>query len=153
MTKRLAIGATVFATCCIAVAYGSAFVAGGTRWGAWLMVLGLATMVVSLMVLGAARRSGGVRRIAIPLAFTFVVIVIGFGAALVLPGESAGARLLLGLPLRAAVVLYGIGLLPMVVLPLTYALTFDEMTLSEEDLARVREMGAAHAARNGRRGH
>ncbi|MFP5356022.1 MAG: hypothetical protein ACLGIK_12890, partial [Gemmatimonadota bacterium] len=73
--KRLAIGATVFATCCIAVAYGSAFVADGTRWGAWLMVLGLATMVVSLMVLGAARRSGGVRRIAIPLAFTFVVIV------------------------------------------------------------------------------
>lgn len=153
MTKRLAIGTTVFATVCIAVAYGSAFVPGGTRWGAWLMVLGLATMVVSLMVLGAAGRRGGVGRIAVPLAFTFAVILFGFGAALVLPAESAGARLLLGLPVRAAIVVYGIGLLPMVVLPLTYAFTFDDMTLSEEDLARVRELGAAHAAKHGRSGH
>ncbi len=152
MTKRLAIGATLFATCCIAVAYASAFVPGGTRWGTWFMVLGLATMVVSLMVLGAARRGGGVRRIVVPLAFTFAVLILGFGAALVLPAEHAGARLLLGLPVRTAIVLYGIGLLPMVVLPLTYALTFDEMTLSEGDLARVRELGAAHAARNGRSG-
>lgn len=153
MTKRLAIGATIFATCCIALAYGSAFIDGGTRWGAWFMVIGLATMVVSLMVLGAARRGGGVRRIAFPLAFTFVVIVIGFAAALVLPAESVGGRLVLGLPVRSAIVLYGIGLLPMVVLPLTYALTFDEMTLSAEDLARVRELGMAHAAKHGRRGH
>lgn len=153
MTKRLAIGATVFATVCIAVAYGSAFVPGGTRWGTWFMVLGLSTMVVSLMVLGAARRRGGVGRIAVPLAFTFAVIFVGFGAALVLPAESAGARLLLGLPVRAAIVLYGIGLLPMVVLPLTYALTFNDMTLSEEDLARVRELGATYAAKHGRSGH
>jgi hypothetical protein len=49
----------------------------------------------------------------------------------------------LGLPRRAAIVLYGIGLLPLFVLPVAYALTFDEMTLSEEDLERVRRAAAA----------
>ncbi len=63
------------------------------------------------------------------------------------PAEGAGARLLLGLPLRAALVLYGVGLLPIVVLPFAYAVTFDDMTLSEEDLARVRALGVAHRAR------
>jgi hypothetical protein len=38
-----------------------------------------------------------------------------------------------------------VGLLPLFVLPVAYALTFDQTTLSEDDLARVRE--AARAAR------
>lgn len=153
MTKRMAIWATVFATCCIALAYLSAFVDGGTRWGVWCMVLGLATMVVALMALGVSRRGGGVGALAAPLAFTFVVLVGGFAAALLLPAETAGARIYLGLPLRAALVLYGVGLLPILVLPLCYALTFDAMTLSEEDLRRVQALGAAHAAKQGRAGH
>ena len=149
MTKRIAVGATLFATCCIALAYASAFVPGGGEWGAWSMVIGLATMVVSLMVLGVARRGRGVGRLAVPLAFTFVVIVAGFGAALLLPVETVGGRLVLGLPLRAALVLYGVGLLPILVLPLAYALTFDDMTLSEADLARVRALGVEYRARQG----
>lgn len=151
MTRRLAIGATVAGTCCIALAYASAFVPDGPRWGSWCMVVGLATLVVSLMALGVVRRGRGVGRLAWPLAFTFVVIVAGFGAALVLPaeGEGEGARILLGLPLRAALVLYGVGLLPIFVLPFAYAATFDDMTLSEEDLAQVKALGAAHRARKG----
>lgn len=147
MTKRIAVVATVFATSCIALAYASAFVPGGARWGAWSMVIGLATMVVSLMTLGVARRGRGVGPLAVPLAFTFIVIVAGFGAALLLPVEVPGGRLLLGLPLRSAVVLYGVGLLPVLVLPLAYALTFDAMTLSEEDLARVRALGVQYRRR------
>lgn len=150
MTKRVAVSATAFATGCIALAYISAFVPGGARWGVWSMVVGLATMVVSLMALGASRPDGGIGRLAWPFAFTFIVIVGGFATALLLPGEGPDARVLLGLPVRAALVLYGIGLLPLVVLPLSYALTFDEMTLREEDLARVRELGARHAAQQGR---
>ncbi len=111
------------------------------------MVVGLATMVVSMMALGVVRRGQGVGRLAFPLAFTFVVIVAGFGAALVLPDEGAASRILFGLPLRAAIVLYGVGLLPIIVLPFAYAATFDAMTLREEDLARVRELGVAHRAR------
>lgn len=153
MTKRVAIWATVLATCSIALAYGSAFVEGGTRWGVWCMIVGLATMIVALMALGVARRDGGVGRLALPLAFTFVVIVGGFASALLLPGDDAASRVVLGLPLRAALVLYGVGMLPILILPLSYALTFDDMTLSEDDLKRAQALGAEHAAKHGRSGH
>lgn len=153
MTKRVAIWATVLATCSIALAYGSAFVEGGTRWGVWCMIVGLATMIVAMMALGVSRGDGGVGKLALPLAFTFVVIVAGFAAALLLPAEHATSRVVLGLPLRAALVLYGVGVLPILVLPLSYALTFDDMTLSEDDLKRAQALGAEYAAKNGRTGH
>ena len=154
MTRKSALGATVAGTIAIAMAYVSAFIPGGTRWGPWLMVLGLATMVVSLMALGAVRKGGGLGRLRFPLAFTFVVLVGGFGAALSLPAtEGPGVPLYGGLPLRAALVLYGVGLLPLFFLPLVYALTFDAMTLSEADLERVRairrETGEGSGAHTG----
>jgi hypothetical protein len=39
------------------------------------------------------------------------------------------------------VIVYGVGLLPVVVLPVVYALTFDADTLRPEDLARVVSAG------------
>jgi hypothetical protein len=67
-----------------------------------------------------------------------------------MPAETgADAPLWLGLPRRAAIVLYGIGILPLFLLPFAYAWTFDAMTLSEEDLARV---AAARRAREARAG-
>ena len=42
-----------------------------------------------------------------------------------------------------AIVLFGVGLLPLLAVPLAYALTFDDQTLSEEDLERVRRAAAA----------
>ena len=45
-------------------------------------------------------------------------------------------------------VIYGIGLLPIVVLPIAYALTFETQTLSAEDVERVRELGRAYKARS-----
>jgi hypothetical protein len=65
----------------------------------------------------------------------------GFGAALIMPAESATEIVLwLGLPPRAAVILYGIGLLPLFLVPLAYAFTFEEQTLSDADLERVLEV-------------
>jgi hypothetical protein len=76
------------------------------------------------------------------------VLAIGFGAALALPAtESQLSRLWLGLPARAAVVIYGIGLLPIVVLPIAYALTFETQTLTAEDVERVRAMGQEYRER------
>lgn len=138
MAKRSSLAALVLSTLAIAVAYGSAFLPGDPpAWGAWLMALGTATMMVASMALGAVR-AGGAGRLKIPFALTFVILAGGFAAAMLLPAEAAGAPLYFGLPLRAAVVLIGVGLLPLMVLPLAYALTFDEMTLSDEDLERVR---------------
>jgi hypothetical protein len=138
MAKRSSLGALVLSTLAIAAAYGSAFLPGDPpAWGAWLMALGIATMMVACMALGASR-TRGVGRLKIPFALTFLILAGGFCAVMLLPEEGPGAPLYFGLPLRAAVVLLGVGLLPLLVLPLAYALTFDEMTLSEEDLERVR---------------
>lgn len=129
----------------IAVAYVSAFLPGGApAWAAWLLAFGTATILVAATMIGALRSSTtSPGRLAFPFAFTWVVVFGGFALALALPAESASGPLWLGLPRRAAIILFGIGLLPMLVLPVAYARTFDDMTLSEEDLRRVREAAIA----------
>ena len=92
------------------------------------------------MALGAARGRAGIGKLKIPFAFVFFVLAGGFCLALGLPDETVNSPLWLGLPLRAAIVIYGIGLLPIVVLPVAYALTFDTQTLSQSDIDRVRDL-------------
>ena len=142
MTKRLALFALALAALAIASAYATAFLPGGApAWAPWPMAMGIPTALVAVMVLGAARH-GRVGRLAVPFAFSFVVLATGFALALALPAsERAGAPLYLGLPLRAAIVVYGIGIFPIVVLPIAYALTFHEQTLNAADLERVRRAG------------
>jgi hypothetical protein len=138
MAKRLSLYALLLGTLAIAAAYASAFLPGDPPgWSAWAMGMGTAVVMVASMALGAAR-DGRIGRLRLPFALVFLILAGGFAAALALPAETVESPLFLGLPTRAAVVLLGIGLLPLLVLPLAYALTFDEMTLSEEDLARVR---------------
>jgi hypothetical protein len=138
MAKRISLAAIFAATLSIAAAYASAFLPGGAPgWAAWAMALGTAVMMVAATALGAAR-PGGLGPLRIPFALTFLILAGGFALALSLPAEAPGAALILGLPVRAAVVLLGVGLLPLLVLPVAYAMTFDAMTLSEADLERVR---------------
>lgn len=144
MSKRSALAALVLATLAIAASYASAFLPGDPpAWAPWGLAMGTAVMLVASMALGAARR-GGTGRLALPFAATFLVLAGGFGAVLALgPTDPRDPTLWLGLPPRAAIVMYGVGLLPLLFLPLAYALTFDEMTLSEADLARVRDAARA----------
>ena len=138
MAKRYSLLALLAGTLMIAAAYvASLFAVDQAGWPAWSMGIGTAVVMVSAMALGAARKSG-VGRLKFPFLFTFLVLAGGFCAVLALPAEPVGAPLILGLPLRAAIVLLGIGILPLLVLPVAYALTFDEMTLSDDDLERVR---------------
>ena len=138
--KRVALATIVLSTLLIAAGYASALAPGGAPpWTPWTLVLGIPCLVVGLMVLGAARADRGLGPLVLPFAFVWIVLAGGFGAALLLqPSDPADPVLWLGLPPGAAVVLYGIGLSPVFVLPLAYALTFDASTLSEEDLERVR---------------
>lgn len=139
MIKCRALIAIAAAVAAIGLAYASAFLpGGGPGWSAWLMVLGIATLLVATMVLGAVR-DDRLGRLKLPFLFVFLVLTIGLGIVLALPpADPSDPELWLGLPPRAAVVLYGIGLLPLLAVPLAYALTFDEMTLSDADLERVR---------------
>jgi hypothetical protein len=127
-------------TLAIALAYGAAFLPGGPpAWAVLLMVVGVAGLVVTTMGLGALRRARGRTWIVASLVFTFVALVTGFALALWLPAdESAASAMVLGFPARASAVFYIVGVLPLVVLPIVYVLTFDSATLTAADLERVR---------------
>jgi hypothetical protein len=134
----------------IALGYAAAFLPGGAPpWAPWLLALGIPIALGAIMILGAARGRMGIGPLKYPFAFVVAVLAIGFCAALALPAtESALSRLWLGLPARAAIVIYGIGLLPIIVLPVAYALTFEAQTLSAEDVERVRDLARENRARS-----
>lgn len=140
MSTRRGLIPVVLGTALVAAAYGSAFLPGGApAWGTWSMVLGIALVSAGTMALGAARPGRPLGGLAWAFVFVFVVVAGCFGAALLLPAnEHAGSTLLLGLPVRAALVLYGIGWLPAFVLPVVYARTFRSQTLDAADLERIR---------------
>lgn len=147
-TRGTALVVLVLATCAIAAGYATAFTKGGTPiWAPWLLAVGIPAALCAIMALGAARGRAGIGRLKVPFAFVFIVLAAGFCLALGLPAdESSASDLWLGLPLRAAIVIYGIGMLPTVVLPVAYALTFDTQTLNQADIDRVRVLAASRIA-------
>jgi hypothetical protein len=149
-TRSAALGALITGLLAIATGYAAAFLDGGPPvWAPWLLALGIPISLGAIMILGAARGRLGIGPLKYPFAFVVAMLAIGFCAALALPvTESVLSRLWLGLPARAAIVIYGIGLLPIIVLPVAYALTFETQTLNAEDVARVRELARANQARS-----
>lgn len=146
MARRNSLLALLAGTLAIAAAYASAFLPGDPpSWSAWALGIGSAVVMVAASALGAARPDRGLGRLKLPLLLTFLIVGGGFALVLSMP-DADPAGLFLGLPLRAAVVLLGIGLLPLLVLPIAYALTFEDMTLNEADWARVREAARAYQA-------
>jgi len=147
-TRRTALIALLAGVSAIAIGYVSAFSPEGTPgWAPWLLALGIPVTLGAIMILGAARGSRGIGPLKYPIAFVVAMLAIGFCAALALPAtESPLNKLWLGLPARAAIVIYGIGLLPIIVLPVAYALTFETQTLSAEDLEKVRALGRENKA-------
>ena len=148
-TRSVALTALCVAILAIGVGYAAAFgKSGPPAWAPWLLALGIPISLGAIMILGAARGEKGIGPLKLPFLFVVAVLAIGFCAALALPAtESPLSKLWLGLPARAAVVIYGIGLLPIVVLPVAYALTFETQTLSAEDVERVRAMGRENRER------
>ena len=86
---------------------------------------GLAVLMPATMALGAPRHGPRSRVVRLALWGTFVALLAAFGAALALPAaEGPDSALFLGLPLRAAIVVYGAGVIPLIVLPLVYVWSF-----------------------------
>lgn len=139
--RRLVLQLLALSILFVALAYGGVFLPGETpRWAPWLLALGSNGIIMTLMALGAMRRDHLPRSLGLTFVGLFVLCAGAFLIALALPAsEGPGGTLLLGLPLRTAIVLYGIGVVPIAVLPFAYALTFESSTLSEDDLVRVRE--------------
>ena len=137
----------LLALCCglVALAYAAMFLsATAPAWAPIALAVGANGVIMTLMAIGAVRRDTMPRSLVWTFIGLFVLCAGAFVVALLMPAQEAvGGPLMLGLPLRSAIVLYGVGVVPIAILPLAYALTFESSTLSEDDLVRVR---AAHAS-------
>jgi hypothetical protein len=139
MKKSVPVTLLLASTAGIAVAYIACFAGYADRTATIaLMVVSVATMLIAAMMLGALR-NGQLGRLALPFAAVWVILVAGFIIAALLPPETAiTPHLILGVPRRAAIILYGIGLLPLIGMPIAYAVTFEDSTLADDDLTSLR---------------
>jgi hypothetical protein len=124
--------------CLVLLAYASAWV-GAPTWGVWCMIVGSAFCMSAATALGAANSHVRSARVAFAAVFLFVVIVVGFGTPMLLAPDAPDGPLVLGLPLRVAIEFYGVGLLPVFVVPLLFALEFRSDGLDDVALAALRE--------------
>jgi hypothetical protein len=138
MTRELSLRCLGISALVITLAYLSAFLPqGAPAWAPWVFVVGMSLMLVSTMALGAAKHGqpGGP---ALPFFAVLFLLLAAFGGALALPAEEGPAsQVILGLPLRAALVLYGVGILPVILMPILYARTFDRWVLRPGDVEAV----------------
>ncbi len=135
----------------IAIAYTTAFFPPPvSTFGVWLMALVMPATLIAMMVLGAVRRGRGLGALGWPFAFVLLLVAGGFCLALGLPPDTANGPLWGGLPPRAAVILYGVGVVPLFLLPLAYALVFDAGTLTADHIERVRASRLPQSRATGR---
>jgi len=133
----------------VALGYGSAFLPDVPRTlGAAALLLGTVVALWAMALLGAGVSAPeSARRLRAPLLLGFGLLLLGIGGGLWASDPAPGDRLWGGLPWPAALLVYGAGLLPLFVVPLAYAWTFDALGMSpreiEDLLARAR--AAAHS--------
>jgi hypothetical protein len=123
---RLGVALLAGGAAAVGAAYAAAIaVTPAPAWAPWALALGGTSSSIGLFVVGAARRRAMTRGVALALAGLFLLIAGAFGAALALPAEGPGGALFLGLPVRLAIVFYVVGLVPTVVLPVVFGVTFE----------------------------
>ena len=100
----------------IGAAYAATIVAGvPPAWAGWALAFGCTACSVALFVVGAASRGPLHPAIRTLLAVLFVLILAAFGVSMSIESASAGVEpLFLGLPMRLAILFYGIGVVPLV---------------------------------------
>ncbi len=91
----------------------------------------------ALMVLGAARR-GRLGPAALSIGVGLALVELSLVGMLAFRGRVLDGPWLAGLPLAAALQIYGVFLLPLVVTALGFALTFHRFDVDEADLERLR---------------
>ncbi len=150
--KSIVLRLAVFFLVVIAAGYTGSFFAAS--WAPWCIAIGTCGALMSLMALGAVRRGHMAPVLRWVFALMFIWCAGCFAVALAMPdNEGDGGALLFGFPLRSTIVLLGIAVVPILVFPIAWALTFDSAMLSEEDLRKLREAQAAMAlARNSAEG-
>lgn len=96
----------------------------GGKVGEWLFALTSVAFPVLLIAAGASR-AGRLGRVAIALVALGVLLEAATIAILLLSGRPVSERTVLGLPPSTALMLLGMGLLPLILVSWAYAATFD----------------------------
>ncbi|HEV8411215.1 MAG TPA: hypothetical protein VGQ30_11955 [Gemmatimonadaceae bacterium] len=118
-------------------------------WAPWCLAIGTCGALMSMMALGAIRRGKIAPVLRWVFAGMFLFCAGCFCVALAIPpNEGAGGPLLFNFPLRSTIVLLGVAIVPILVMPFAWALTFDSSMLSEDDLVRLREAQTEMARAN-----
>jgi hypothetical protein len=94
---------------------------------------------VALIVVAVGRRQG-LGPLRIPLLILLLFLEACTVGMLLLRGHVTDAPWFGGLPLAAAIQLYGLFLTPLLLVALTYALTFDRFEMKQNDLDRFEEL-------------
>lgn len=135
----------------VGTGYVAALVPAIPRDGAaWLVAVGTAGSLVSAIAIGATKE-GRLGPLGPVLVALFAVLVGGLGGSLLLgpPGEGgADSGLFLGLPPASALVVYGLGLVPVLLVPLAYALTFHRSSVSEREWRKLKALADRIGARD-----
>jgi len=94
---------------------------------------------VALIVVAVGRRQG-LGPLRIPLLILLLFLEACTVGMLLLRGHVTDAPWFGGLPLAAAIQLYGLFLTPLLLVALTYALTFDRFEMKQNDLDRFEKI-------------
>ena len=105
---------------------------------AWLAIVGISASLSGTLVIGATRNGQLSRPATLAALVLLLVPLTAFSAALMLPTESSTSTLILGLPRRAALVLLGVGVLPLFILPFAYASDTNNAPLDAQALTALR---------------
>jgi len=128
-----------------ALAYLVTLVGGeAPGWGAGAIAVSIGLLLFGLLDLGGSPRGADRKGSGATLRWVFAGTALWVGAGLALlvvmpAADTTDPQLILGLPPRAAWMIFGVGLAPGLFVPLAYALFFDQVTLSESSLERLRE--------------
>lgn len=101
---------------------------------ALLMVYGVGSTLGGTLLLASPGRPAP-RSLLLAVCTVLAVVIVGFTLSLLRPADAFDDSLVLGLPLRVAMVLYGVGLIPVLVLPWAYARAASRDKLDPDSLA------------------
>lgn len=131
MAKRLALAVLVLAAPATLFAF-----CVESNAGPWIAALAGTVFPVALMALGASH-GGRLGVLRVPLLLLGLVLAAGLLAVMALPD---GGPDVLGLPAATALMIFGIVPVPLAIVGLAYAWTFESWGLREEDLERIRRL-------------
>jgi hypothetical protein len=128
VSERFSISLLSVGALLVALSYALTFAAEASI-APWFLAVGATLVLTGLGLLGAGERAP---RLAAVVLVACALTFIGFAIALVIKPHAVNGPLLLGLPRATTLMLLLTGLVPLVLLPVAYALLFKREVLVDE---------------------